>query len=143
MKRLPDLFQDIPDELTETLPGYADQRHYTRFTPGETRNLFFALTGGNVDGHQFIGDAIRRGAVAVVGSRPMTGYSVPCLQVKNARRSLAWISAAFYDHPGRKLVVIGVTGTDGKTTTCNLIHRILLAAGIEGWNDLDCQCGHW
>lgn len=131
MKRLPDLFLDLPEELDQPCPDIPitgitlDSRQVKR------GYLFFALTGGNVDGHQFIGDAIRRGAVAVVGSRPMTGYSVPCLQVKNARRSLGWISAAFYDHPARKLVVIGVTGTDGKTTTCNLIHRILLAAGLK------------
>jgi UDP-N-acetylmuramoyl-L-alanyl-D-glutamate--2,6-diaminopimelate ligase len=131
MKRLPELFLDIPEELAESCPDISitgitlDSRQVKR------GYLFFALTGGNVDGHQYIGDAIRRGAVAVVGSRPMTGYSVPCLQVKNARRSLGWISAAFYDHPARKLVVIGVTGTDGKTTTCNLIHRILLAAGLK------------
>ena len=131
MKRLRELFLDLPEELDQPCPDIPitgitlDSRLVKR------GYLFFALTGGNVDGHQFIGDAIRRGAVAVVGSRPMTGYSVPCLQVKKAHRSLAWISAAFYDHPGRKLVVIGVTGTDGKTTTCNLIHRILLAAGLK------------
>jgi UDP-N-acetylmuramoyl-L-alanyl-D-glutamate--2,6-diaminopimelate ligase len=131
MKRLPELFLDIPEELSESCPDIPitgitlDSRQVKR------GYLFFALTGGNVDGHQFIGDAIRRGAVAVVGSRPMTGYSVPCLQVKNAHRSLGWISAAFYGHPARELVVIGVTGTDGKTTTCNLIHRILLAAGLR------------
>jgi UDP-N-acetylmuramoyl-L-alanyl-D-glutamate--2,6-diaminopimelate ligase len=131
MKRLLELFQDIPDELRKPCPdvpisGIAlDSRNVK---PG---NLFVALTGGNVDGHQFIGDATRRGASAVIGSRPMSGISVPYIQVKNTRRSLAWISAAFHGHPGRKLVVIGVTGTDGKTTTCNLIHRILLAAGIK------------
>jgi len=131
MKRLPELFQDIPDELKKPCPDVAisgialDSR---QVKPGY---LFVALTGGNVDGHQFIGDALRRGASAVVGSRAMTGCAVPYLQVKHARRSLAWICSAFHDHPGRKLVVIGVTGTDGKTTTCNLIHRILLAAGLK------------
>ncbi len=131
MNRLPELFFDIPSEIHKPCPDIPitgitlDSRQVKR------GDLFFALTGGNVDGHQFIGDAIRRGAAAVVGSRPLSGYPIPYLQVKNARRSLGWISAAFYDHPARKLVVIGVTGTDGKTTTCNLIHRILLAAGLK------------
>ncbi|MBN2257141.1 MAG: UDP-N-acetylmuramoyl-L-alanyl-D-glutamate--2,6-diaminopimelate ligase [Anaerolineaceae bacterium] len=131
MKKLSELFIDLPDECPKDCPDIPitgislDSR---QVKPG---HLFVALTGGNVDGHQFVGDAIRRGAVAVVGSRPMKGYAVPYLQVENARHSLAWICSAFNDHPSRSLVVIGVTGTDGKTTTCNLIHRILLAAGIE------------
>ncbi len=59
------------------------------------------------------------------------GLSVPYIRLENSRRALTWIAAAFYNWPGRKLTVIGVTGTDGKTTTTNLIHKILLAAGIK------------
>jgi UDP-N-acetylmuramoyl-L-alanyl-D-glutamate--2,6-diaminopimelate ligase len=132
MKKLLDLFLDIPDEIDAACPdlpitGIALDSRVIK--PG---NLFVALSGGNVDGHQFIGDAIQRGAAAVVGTQqPMLDFAVPYLKVKNARRSLAWISAAYHDHPARHLTVIGVTGTDGKTTTCNLIHRILLTAGLR------------
>jgi len=131
MKRLSDLYLDIPEEIDGACPdapitGIAlDSR---QVKPGD---LFVALPGGNVDGHQFIADAIQRGAAAIVGTLPMLDFAVPYLKVKNARRSLAWISAAFHDHPARQLTVIGVTGTDGKTTTCNLIHRILLTAGLR------------
>jgi UDP-N-acetylmuramoyl-L-alanyl-D-glutamate--2,6-diaminopimelate ligase len=131
MKSLTELFQDIPEEINRPCPDVPvsgislDSR---QVKPG---HLFVALVGGNTDGHQFIGDAIRRGASAVVGSRPAIDYSIPYLQVKNTRRSLAWLSAAFHDHPARKMTVIGVTGTDGKTTTCNLIHQILQAAGLK------------
>jgi UDP-N-acetylmuramoyl-L-alanyl-D-glutamate--2,6-diaminopimelate ligase len=94
-------------------------------------HLFMAMKGGAVDGHDYIPKAIENGAVAVVGDRDLSRLSVPYIRLENPRRSLTWIAAAFYNWPGRKLTVIGVTGTDGKTTTTNLIYQILLAAGIK------------
>ena len=94
-------------------------------------HLFIAMKGGNTDGHDYIPLAVKNGAVAVVGERDITGLSVPYIQLENPRRALTWIAASFYDWPGRKLTVIGVTGTDGKTTTTNLIYKILLAAGLK------------
>jgi len=96
--------------------------------PGD---LFVAVKGGTADGHDFIPDAIQRGAVAVVGDKVISDLSVPYMQVENSRQALTWLAAAFYGNPGRKLTVIGVTGTDGKTTTCNLLYQILLAAGFK------------
>ena len=94
-------------------------------------NLFVAMKGNSADGHDFIPDAIQRGAVAVVGDKPLGGFAVPYIRVENSRQALTWLAAAFYGHPGRKLTVIGVTGTDGKTTTCNLLFQILLEAKIK------------
>ncbi len=94
-------------------------------------DCFVALTGGNADGHQFIGKAVESGAAVVVGSQPGLKPGVPYIQVENTRRALALIAAAFYGFPGRQLYVIGVTGTDGKTTTSNLLYQVLLAAGIR------------
>ena len=94
-------------------------------------HLFVALKGGNVDGHDYIPNAINNGAVAVVGERDLNRLSVPYIRLGNPRRALTWIAASFYDWPGRKLTVIGVTGTDGKTTTTNLIYQILLAARLK------------
>ena len=95
-------------------------------------HLFVALRGGAADGHDYIPQAIENGAAAVVGERETGGTSsVPYIRLGNARRALTWIAAAFYNWPGRKLTVIGVTGTDGKTTTTNLIYQILLAAHIK------------
>ncbi len=97
----------------------------------KARYLFVAMNGGSFDGHDFIAKAIENGAVAVVGEKNISGLKVPYVQIENTRQALTWIAASFYDFPARKLTVIGVTGTDGKTTTCNLIYKILLAAGIK------------
>ncbi len=94
-------------------------------------DLFVAMKGSNADGHDFILDAIQRGAAAVVGDKVMATLSVPYVQVENSRQSLTWLAAKFFNNPARRLTVIGVTGTDGKTTTCNLIYQILLAAGLK------------
>jgi len=94
-------------------------------------NLFVAMRGGSADGHDFIENAIERGAHAVVCEKEITGLPVPCIRVQNSRQSLSWLAAAFYDNPGRKLTMIGVTGTDGKTTTCNILYQILLSAGFK------------
>ncbi len=90
-----------------------------------------ALAGGSTDGHRYIPAALESGAAAVVGTKAMEHLDVPYLQVKDSRMALPHLAAAFYGYPGRKLTVIGVTGTDGKTTTTNMIQAILQAAGYK------------
>jgi len=94
-------------------------------------HLFVAMTGGTLDGHNYIQKAIDNGAVAIVGEKDVIGLSVPYIRLENTRQALTWMAGAFHNWPGRKLTVIGVTGTDGKTTTTNLLYKILITAGIK------------
>ena len=93
--------------------------------------LFFAVPGDHVDGHDFVIDAVTHGAVGVVAERETPGVSVPQLIVARTRDALADAADAWYGRPSERLEVIGVTGTDGKTTTTNLIFSILKAAGLS------------
>jgi len=94
-------------------------------------SLFVAIKGTHRDGHNFVPEAIARGAVAIVGERFLqAGCDIPQLVVKNSRQALASLSASFYGFPSRKIKVIGVTGTNGKTTTTHLLFSILRRAGF-------------
>ena len=90
--------------------------------------LFACVPGNRADGHDFAGDAVAKGAVAVLCERPV---EVPVLQVQvpSVRRALGAVSAAFWDFPARSMRVVGVTGTNGKTTTCALLASIFEANG--------------
>lgn len=100
-----------------------------RVAPGYA---FVCLSGFKQDGHRFIGDAIRRGAVLLVSERdlgPLDG--VGRVKVGDAREALAIMAANFYGDPSSRLKVIGVTGTNGKTTTAHLTWGILRSSGIK------------
>jgi UDP-N-acetylmuramoyl-L-alanyl-D-glutamate--2,6-diaminopimelate ligase len=99
-----------------------------RVAPGD---LFVALKGLKADGTAFAQQAIERGAVAVVAERVAPAdVTVPWVVVGDARLALAALAAEFYHHPSREMRVVGITGTNGKTTTAHLIASIFEAAGI-------------
>ena len=130
-KKLSQLFVDFPLPVPTRIPdaeitGIAIENRAVK--PGY---LFVAMRGGSTDGHNYIQKAIDNGAAAVVGDKDISGLAVPYIRLENSRQALTFLAAAFYDFPARKLTVIGVTGTDGKTTTTNIIHKILLAANIK------------
>ena len=97
-----------------------------RVMPG---NLFVAFRGERTDGHRFVEAAIDRGAAAVVLERD-AGFNPRATRIKvsDARRSMAQVSAQFYNHPSQSLKVVGITGTNGKTTTAFMVRAIMEAA---------------
>ncbi len=97
----------------------------------QRNTLFVALRGEKVDGHQFIGQAIVKGASVIVAEREEKDSRVTCLVVENTRTALADFSATFYGYPARKLKLAAVTGTNGKTTTAFLIKHICESAGLR------------
>ncbi|MGE0450054.1 MAG: UDP-N-acetylmuramoyl-L-alanyl-D-glutamate--2,6-diaminopimelate ligase [Vicinamibacterales bacterium] len=93
--------------------------------------VFVALRGQHADGSRFAQQAVERGAIAVVSQdAPPPDSAVPWLTVADARVSLAHLAAAFYGHPSRQMQVVGITGTNGKTTTAYLLASIFDAAGL-------------
>lgn len=94
----------------------------------ENGSLFICIKGFTVDGHDFAELAVNLGAVAVIAEKPLS-LPVPVIVVENSRRAMAILADAFYEHPSHKLRIIGITGTNGKTTTSHLIEKILSDAG--------------
>lgn len=112
----------------------------------ERGSLFFALPGEKADGFRFVGDALARGAVAIASSHPRAAdisSDVGWIELAagKERRALALTSANFYRHPADALKLVGVTGTNGKTTTTFLIDSILRAAGCT--SGLVGTTGYW
>src|SRR5687767_8854318 len=96
----------------------------------EPGTLFFCAPGFTRDGHDFAGDAVARGAAALVVERPL-GLGVPEVMVDDVRAAMARAAAAFHGDPSRRLQVVGVTGTNGKTTSAFLIRELLEGAGMR------------
>ena len=95
--------------------------------------MFVCMVGAVTDGHKYIPDAVEKGASVIVLEKEEEAAQIPenitVLKVESARLALALMSAALFDHPARKLVTIGLTGTKGKTTTTYMIKKVLEMAG--------------
>ncbi|MBI5183597.1 MAG: UDP-N-acetylmuramoyl-L-alanyl-D-glutamate--2,6-diaminopimelate ligase [Nitrospinae bacterium] len=121
---------EVDEEITE-ITGIA----YDSRKAGD-RSLFIAIKGFNVDGHDYIDEAIKKGAVAIVSERPIKDIipktkKIIGITVSDSRRALAIISNNFYEHPSREMRIVGITGTNGKTTTSYLIRSIFESSGFK------------
>ena len=132
-KKLVNLLSKIPVITRGEIPSVkiraicSDSRHVQ---PGDA---IFAIKGGNFDGFNYIPSAIEKGASLIVGNRANPkNLSVPYLEIDDdPHKALAWLAAATQNFPARSLRMIGVTGTDGKTSTSSMIHHILTQSGVK------------
>ena len=96
-------------------------------------DVFVAINGADVDGHQFINDAVNQGALVIIcenlPDKRVNGVNY--IQVDNARLALAQIADNYYDQPSKNLKLVGITGTNGKTTVCTLLHQLFTDAGYD------------
>ncbi len=119
-----DVAEQTADAACEIKELKYDSRHVQ---PGD---VFVAITGFETDGHKYIAKAIELGAAAVVCEYiPNGGIAVPYVRVPSSRRALAQMAANYFDHPADSMTMIGITGTNGKTTTTYLLKTILEAQG--------------
>ena len=115
----------ISRELPKRISGFsADSK---KIKPGY---IYICIRGDRVDGHQFAQEAIRHGAQVVVAER-MLQLPVPVICVTETRHFLSFFADRFYGQPSRKLKIIGITGTNGKTTTAHFLYHIYKQAGIK------------
>ena len=138
LKALQHLLATLPNFTTALSPTAAEGLQITGVTDDSRQvqagNAFVAYRGIGADGHHYIPDAIKRGAAVIVCERDWNAGAIlatPIVRVRDGREAFAWLCAAWHDFPSRRMSMIGVTGTDGKTTTSNLIFKILKAAGLS------------
>jgi len=127
--RLMDLIADLPIRpATGALPEIVGVTHDSRRV--EAGDLFVALVGEHQDGREFAAQAIERGAAAILAQgAPPSAVAVPWLETADPRSLLGPLAARLYDHPDREMAMIGVTGTNGKSTVVELLRAILDASG--------------
>jgi UDP-N-acetylmuramoyl-L-alanyl-D-glutamate--2,6-diaminopimelate ligase len=128
MTRLGDLVAELPGArvVGDASVGVAGLAYDSRKV--EPGTLFFCVVGEKVDGHEFGARAVEEGAAALVVERELTELAVPQVVVEDSRGAMAPVAARFWGDPTAKLRVVGVTGTNGKTTTAFLVKEILEAA---------------
>ena len=123
--------QLVPTELNNwpNVPVTGIKINSNTVVPGD---LFIAIPGTHLDGHDFVHDAIEKGASAIVSNgRDLGSLSVPQVKVANPRRAASVLADLYYGQPSKELTIIGITGTNGKTTIASILTSILIEAGIQ------------
>ncbi len=133
MKKLNDLYPGIGTDINIK----AIKINSKEVEPGD---LFVCTKGVTADRHDFIDDAIANGASAIIVSKDIKGKSVPIIKVPDTNRELPYLCQKFYDYPDKKMTMIGVTGTDGKTSTTTIVQTLIGPdkCGYIGTNGRSC-----
>lgn len=124
MKKLNELYEGYPNIEIKDIKTNSKE-----ITEGD---LFVCTMGFSVDRHDFVDDAISKGAVAIVASKPIN-VSVPVIMVDNTNTELPILVNKFYDYPSSKMKMIGVTGTDGKTSITTILFQMLNRVSVSGY----------
>ena len=135
MSRLKDILLGIDFELIQgSIEQEVTALHFDSRKASE-ESVFFAVPGVFVDGHDYINSAIDQGCRIIICERKvaLNNEEVTCIIVKDTSAALALISGAFSGYPSSKLKLVGITGTNGKTTTATLLHDL--------YSDLGYTCG--
>ena len=138
--KLKDIIQDCGATLVSGTGGREIRKICTDSRQAEPDTLFIAVKGFAGDGHDYIAAAVRAGAVAVAYEdetalraqlETVPDRSVACIKMENGRHAVARMADNFYGHPSRRLALVGITGTNGKTTTVTLLYRLFTALGYH------------
>src|SRR5437660_3789616 len=132
-RKLSEVLQGVETTLSANANELTIQKVACDSRKVQPGSLFFALHGAKADGNAFIRDAIKRGAVAIASEDKAPGRitGVTWIQVREARKALAITAANFLRHPANALQLVGVTGTNGKTTTTSVVDAIVKASGTK------------
>lgn len=129
MMKLTELLQGVETEQiigSENLNISGVAFNSAEVKPG---NVFVCITGFKTDGHNFASDAMSKGAIAIIAERDLSELGITCVVCKNTRVALSRIAANFYNHPEKSFKLIGITGTNGKTTTTYIVKSVLESMG--------------
>ena len=130
-KKLKDLIKDLhPENIKQNEIMISGIK--TNSKNVSNGDLFIAINGNTKDGHNYINDAIKNGASAAISNKKITNeFDKPVFTVENTRKAASIISSRFHDNPSKDLTIIGITGTNGKTTTAYLLKECLDSAGLK------------
>ena len=129
--KLKKLVKDIYED-NSSLPLVDIKKICTHSSEASKNSVFVAVKGFTKDGHDYIDEAIRKGASAIISdSKNLDFFPVPNIKVKDSKLALSRIASKYYNHPSKDLNIVGITGTNGKTTTASILNSIFKANGYN------------
>ncbi|MCE3296336.1 MAG: UDP-N-acetylmuramoyl-L-alanyl-D-glutamate--2,6-diaminopimelate ligase [Crocinitomicaceae bacterium] len=131
MKHLHDILKGVDYELVSGTTEHEVSELVFDSRKATASTVFFAIRGTQVDGHSFISQVIEQGCSIIVCEETIANDSVTQIKVENSSRALGEMASNFFGNPSSRLSLIGITGTNGKTTTTTLLHQMFMRLGYE------------